>query len=59
MKVKYDKKANAVYIEIKKGKIRHSIPINILKEEGSYHITLDEDIKRNILGIEIIDFNNK
>ncbi|MEK7186340.1 MAG: DUF2283 domain-containing protein [Patescibacteria group bacterium] len=48
MKFKYDKKVDAVYIELAKGKYDASRKI-------SDAILVDEDKKGNILGIEILD----
>lgn len=48
MKINYDKTANAVYIQIKKGKISKTI-------EVSKSVIHDVDSGGNILGIEILN----
>lgn len=48
MKVKYDKKVDAVYIDLAKGKYEVSRKI-------SDSILVDEDKKGKVLGIEILD----
>lgn len=48
MKTKYDKKTDAVYIELAKGKYEVSRKI-------SDAIVVDEDKKGKVLGIEILD----
>lgn len=48
MKMKYDKKVDAVYIELAKGK--YSITRKI-----SDAVVVDEDSKGKVLGIEILD----
>lgn len=48
MKINYDKTANAVYIQIKKGKISKTI-------EVSKSVVHDVDSSGNILGIEILN----
>lgn len=48
MKIKYDKKVDAVYIELAKGKYEVSCEI-------SDSIVVDEDKNGKVLGIEILD----
>lgn len=48
MKVKYDKKVDALYVSLAKGKYSDSIKV-------SDHVVVDKDKKGNILGIEILD----
>ena len=48
MKIKYDKKIDAAYIELAKGKYEISRKI-------SDSIVVDEDKKGKVLGIEILD----
>lgn len=48
MKMKYEKKADAVYIELAKGKYSRTRKI-------SDAVLVDEDIKGRPLGIEILD----
>ncbi len=48
MKIKYDKKIDAVYIEFAKGKYSKSRKI-------SDAVLVDEDKKGKILGVEILD----
>ena len=48
MKIKYDSKIDAVYIELAKGKYE-------ISREISDSVVVDEDKKGKILGIEILD----
>lgn len=48
MKVKYDKKIDAIYFEFAKGTYSHSRKI-------SDSVLVDEDKKGKILGVEILD----
>lgn len=48
MKMKYDSKADAMYIELARGKYNRTRKI-------SDSILVDEDIKGKILGIEMLD----
>lgn len=48
MKIKYDKKEDAVWIELAKGKYSQTRKI-------SDAVLVDEDVKGKILGIEILD----
>ncbi len=48
MKMQYDKKTDAMYIELSKGVYKKSRKI-------SDAIVVDEDKKGNVLGIEILD----
>lgn len=48
MKINYDKSANAVYIQIKKGKISKTV-------EVSKSVVHDIDKDGNVLGIEILN----
>lgn len=51
MKVQYDKKIDAVYIELTKGKYSKTRKI-------SNAVLVDEDVKGRPLGIEILDATN-
>lgn len=48
MKIKYDKKIDALYLEFGKGKYSHSRKI-------SDSIMVDEDKKGKVLGVEVLD----
>ena len=48
MKVKYDPKVDAVYIELSKGKYDRTRKV-------SSSVMVDEDVKGRILGIEVLD----
>ncbi|HCR36291.1 hypothetical protein A2130_03095 [Candidatus Woesebacteria bacterium GWC2_33_12] len=48
MKIKYDKKVDALYFTLAKGKYSDSIKI-------SENVLVDKDIDGNILGFEVID----
>lgn len=48
MKIKYDKKVDALYFTLAKGKYSDSIKV-------SENIMVDKDAKGNILGIEVLD----
>lgn len=48
MKMRYDKKEDAVWIELAKGKYSRTIKV-------SDAVLVDEDVKGKILGIEILD----
>ena len=52
MKIEYDKKADALYIQLREAYVKDNIDI----EEG---ITLDLDENRHIIGIEILDASKK
>ena len=52
MKINYDPKAKAMYIELAKGKYEVS-------EELSDSVIIDVDKKGKVLGIEILDVSNK
>ena len=52
MKIEYDKKADALYIQLREAYVEDNIDI----EEG---ITLDLDENRHIIGIEILDASKK
>ena len=51
MKMKYDSKVDAVYIELSKGTYKHTRKISDV-------ILVDEDAKGKVLGIEILDAKN-
>jgi uncharacterized protein YuzE len=51
MNIRYDKKDDAVYIELAKGKYSVS-------REISHSIIVDEDKAGKVLGIEILDASN-
>lgn len=48
MKINYDSKVDAVYIELAKGKYEHTKKI-------STSVLVDQDAKGKILGVEILD----
>lgn len=48
MKIKYDRKVDAVYIELAKGKYSHTRKVTDA-------ILVDEDAKGKVLGLEILD----
>ena len=48
MKLRYDPKVDAIYIELAKGKYNRT-------KKASDSILVDEDVKGKILGIEILD----
>ncbi|HTK03831.1 MAG TPA: DUF2283 domain-containing protein [Alphaproteobacteria bacterium] len=48
MKIKYDKKVDALYFTLAKGKYSDSVKV-------SDNVMIDKDSKGNILGIEILD----
>lgn len=48
MKIKYDKKVDALYFTLAKGKYSDSVKV-------SENVMVDKDSKGNILGIEVID----
>lgn len=48
MKIKYDKKEDAIWIELAKGKYSKTRKI-------SHAVLVDEDVKGKVLGIEILD----
>lgn len=52
MKINYDKVSDAVYINLRSGKVDHSIPVN-------ERMVVDVDKNENILGVEILDFSSK
>jgi len=52
MKINYDKIADAIYINLRKGKISHSIEVND-------RMVVDVDKDENIIGVEILDFSSK
>jgi len=52
LKIEYDKKADALYIQLREAYVEDNIDI----EEG---ITLDLDENRHIIGIEILDASKK
>jgi len=52
MKINYDKIADAVYINLREGKISHSIEVND-------RMIVDVDKDENAIGIEILDFSSK
>ena len=47
MRIKYDKRADAMYIYIRKGKIAKTVKVNS-------RLFVDVDKKNNLLGIEIL-----
>lgn len=51
MKMKYDAKVDAIYIELSKGRYKHTRKISDV-------ILVDEDAKGKVLGIEILDAKN-
>ena len=52
MKIKYDKTADALYIQLREAYVDDNIDI----EEG---VSIDVDEKRHIVGIEILDASKK
>jgi len=48
MKIKYDKKVDALYFTLAKGKYSDSVKV-------SENVMVDKDSKGNILGIEVLD----
>ena len=48
MKIKYDKKVDALYFSLAKGKYSESVKV-------SENVMVDKDSKGNILGIEVLD----
>ncbi len=52
MKIEYDKEADALYIQLRDALVEDNIDI----EEG---ITIDLDVNRHIVGIEILDASKK
>ncbi len=48
MKMKYDKKVDAIYLELAKGKYDKTRKVSDV-------ILVDEDVKGKVLGIEILD----
>lgn len=52
MKISYDPQVDAAYIQIKKGKYDHTVPV-------SPNVFIDLDKQKRILGIEILDFKKE
>ena len=52
MNIKHDKEANAIYFKFRKSRFVKNIKLNEF-------IIIDLDDKENILGIEILDINEK
>lgn len=52
MKLKYDKKADAIYLTFKHGKVGKTL-------EAGEGALIDVDKKGELLGIEILDFSDK
>jgi len=52
LKIEYDKEADALYIQLRDALVEDNIDI----EEG---ITIDLDVNRHIVGIEILDASKK
>jgi len=48
MKIKYDKKVDALYISLAKGKYSDSVKV-------SENVMVDKDKDGNVLGIEVLD----
>ena len=48
MKIKYDKKVDALYFTLAKGKYSESVKV-------SENVMVDKDSEGNILGIEVLD----
>lgn len=52
MKIQYDKKADAMYIYLREGKIAKTIKIN-------NRVFVDVDKKGNVIGIEMLDVSHQ
>jgi len=52
MKIQYDKLADAMYIYLRKGKIKKTIKIN-------NRVFVDVDEKGNVIGIEMLDVSRQ
>ncbi len=52
MKIQYDKKADAMYIYLRKGKVAKTIKIN-------NRVLVDVDKKGNVIGIEMLEVSHQ
>lgn len=52
MKIQYDKKADAMYIYLRKGKVAKTIKIN-------NRVFVDVDKRGNVIGIEMLDVSHQ